>query len=85
MQSVLINRTKVDLEQQFEFLKRFESYLDLQTHKPFILILSGLTLFVLGLMTLTSTDILITLKGVSFILISLAWLIFLNLPCLVLV
>jgi hypothetical protein len=36
-------------------------------------------------MTLTSTDILITLKGVSFILISLAWLIFLNLPCLVLV
>ena len=78
MESILINRTKEDLLQQFQYIKQVENfnYRQLYAKQGFIVI--GLTSLFLCLFFFTDASILITLKAVLFYLIGIVWIFILS-------
>jgi hypothetical protein len=75
MQPILINRNKPNLKQQLNFLIRQEFLITYGPHKKLALYLIGTTLIILVVALFSSTDNLIVFKGVSLVLIALAWLV----------
>jgi hypothetical protein len=75
MEPILINRNKADLKQQFNYLIRQEFIITYGSHKRLPLCLIGATLAILAVAVFTNNDSLIVFKGVSLLLIAIAWVI----------
>ncbi len=75
MQPILIKRSRADLIRQFDFLKKFENSKYLQTYKPWILNILGLTILEFIFFFFTDKDNFVTLKAITFSLICLIWVI----------
>jgi hypothetical protein len=73
MEPIQINRTREDLEQQYDYVKRIENSLNWRRHKFLIIWIGVLTILVLLVLDFTPPDSLLVLKSVSFIILILVW------------
>src|SRR4051794_11793436 len=73
MEPIQINRTRADLEQQYDYVKRIENTLNWRRHKFLIIWIGVLTILVLLVLDFTPPDSLLVLKSVSFIILLLVW------------
>ena len=75
MQPIQINRNKGELKQQLNYLIRQEFIITYGRYKKVPLYLTGVSLVILAISVLTSSEWLIVFKGVSLVVIALAWVI----------